>query len=498
MNQTAVEVNNRRTLVEALKKPISSIDSKDDYIWNDFYAEHHNKTFIDVNDMLINITPNLCKVLANVLQGSGFCFKKDSTGKEILTRVKYNDLNNIIFKYGILAFDPETDGYMTVKHKKITLQKYLIEYSEYVPTYGLFKFIPTKIGKVIDKRIFNTWTGYNCKLIDNYDMNLVQPFLDYTWEIITRGGDIDKYEGCEKEKFIQQVQKNYNRLLTWLHYHFIHPDMKTKKALILYSLKKQVGKNIWVDVIKAMTGERLTFQTTKGIGDITGNFNGKLLDNKLAVLNELPSTAEKFRALFDELKGLITDIDTSIRLLYHESFQSNNYSNFIAISNHNNCFSLEQGCTRYALFEVSACRKGQFSFFKDFVNNYVDSNIAYDHIFSFLYNYVPTEEIFDVWDSELRDLAIDNSRSSPSKFLLYLYNEYIKYKDVSDDNVNKIPTKITGMEIYRLYGEWAKKNNESILKQRSFGTDLTGKIKKEKGTGNKTYYYMDTINFDVV
>jgi hypothetical protein len=203
-----------------------------------------------------------------------------------------------------------------------------------------------------DPNILGLWGGHKFPIVEeaDIDMELIQPFLDHVLYVIC-DGNVEYFE-CE-------MSKN-----AWM---FQHPDKHLLWATVLFG-EQGTGKNAYTDVLCRLWGKRWSVPNVDKVGTITKESARSILDHrKLIVCNEL---AAGNKGTSDEnwsiMKSRITEAMQTVRQLYEDTTQVQNYTCYILISNHMTSIAIETSDRRYFCLEVSTRGKDTPGYFTKF------------------------------------------------------------------------------------------------------------------------------------
>lgn len=195
-------------------------------------------------------------------------------------------------------------------------------------------FEPNPLGdKKIGDDIINRWTSWPCIPSSKYDSTKCQPIIDHLNEVICSGNGKLSYYLTQYCACIAQGKY-------------------APTALILYSRKQGVGKNIFTDYLSAILGE---YSTVASLDQLTGRFNEQYANKSLIVIDELSKGASTERgSQFDKLKRFIT----AHRAMSYEGkgkpiFTAPNRAHLIFTTNWTGSIKLEENDRRYTLIECS-------------------------------------------------------------------------------------------------------------------------------------------------
>jgi len=168
-----------------------------------------------------------------------------------------------------------------------------------------------------DEDLFNTFTNFQAKLVDEVDMSKIDIILNHIKKVWC--SDNDEY---------------YNYMLSWFKLIITNPSFKSKVAIVLKSAEKQIGKGILINdfLIPYVFGEQYSMSIA-GLDTITCKFN-QIMMNKLFInCDELSTIDGSYHQSFDILKKRITDKSIKIEIKGGKSFVYPDYCNYIMCTN---------------------------------------------------------------------------------------------------------------------------------------------------------------------
>ncbi len=123
---------------------------------------------------------------------------------------------------------------------------FLTTYAQYIP---LYRSLVCKPGLHSDNNVFNIWQKYSAEKLDSYNLEIIQPMLDFIKEVICNNDD-----------------ESYKYLMTWLYYLIDKPEEQTNIAIFLLS-EQGTGKNTFTTFISLILGKHL-YTEMKGFEEL--------------------------------------------------------------------------------------------------------------------------------------------------------------------------------------------------------------------------------------
>lgn len=298
------------------------------------------------------------------------------------------------------------------------------------------------------------------KQLEKYNLNTIQFLLDFILDVYCRN-DINKY----------------NYFMSWLSFSVKFPHLKSKKAVVLFSIEQQIGKgSITSFLCDFVYGSYNTIPNLKGIGELLNENNYQMLGKKFVCVNELAGIKESFKAGFDVMKTLITDTDINVKKLYLDRFSSKQVCEFIFLTNNKYSFNIEERDNRYFMLHVSGKYYGNNEFMTSF-NEKLRTVEVGNNFYSYLMSNTFITTYQDFYNMKIpmtqykRDI-IHISGNHIKDFIEFLLNENHQY-NTNEDQYNVDNQYITYTEygqftyqasiFYECYKNWYKINNPSMF-----------------------------------
>ncbi len=182
--------------------------------------------------------------------------------------------------------------------------------------------------------IFNIWCGYNIKKDDckNHDEATAQPVLDHIKNIWCRGND-----------------ENYEYVMNYLAHIIQKPYKKTGVCLALHS-KQGAGKGVVLKLLENIIGDNHYSQNSNA-ERVFGKFNGLLEAKTLINLDEAFWGGDK--KLEGQIKNQITETTQTIEKKSLNSYNINDFCNYIITTNNAWFAGVDEEDRRYFCLELS-------------------------------------------------------------------------------------------------------------------------------------------------
>lgn len=434
---------------------LKSIDVYDDtFYWGDFVTRW-NGVFIDDYE-LFEVLGDLRRVYAYINTGKGKSIQKVSEQEpmKIFGKVPSDSF------YIIMESGTEEKP----KHERITIDKFVkIADRALYFTYGSIVNIPYPPGSKNPAKPnqFNIFCGFKAKLVNQVNMELIEPILHHLKYVWSGGND-----------------EWFHWILSWLSWIIKTPYQKTLIALVLIS-KQGSGKDILrVFIEENIIGIQHAIMVC-GLDKITQRFNSITIGKLLVTINELGCCDTK-SAAFTRLKSIITEQRQCIEPKGVDSEIVVDYANYLMESNDYTAIHLDDEDRRYACPDVSCVYRGDFVYFNKLKASL--NQEAGDHFMTFLFNYngLDIKNFNLIPKSTTKTEMVEYSLPAPNSFINGMIDKQIDLIHLinllnrSDPNdpveifQKKKSVYINRTHLYRVFSYWAGKNNYMKCKPGKF------------------------------
>lgn len=213
-----------------------------------------------------------------------------------------------------------------------------------------------------NKNMFSFFQGYDYDILNTFNMDIIQLYLDHIKNVICSGDEI-----------------LYEYILNWYANIVQKPGAKNGTAIVLFG-KPGGGKNIFTNTLCKLM-KRYSNRNVTNVEEIVGKFNTGLENKKLVVLNEL-SSAENTKFNFDIMKSVITEKSINVNAKNENIRVVDNVANVIILSNHVMPIKIETSDRRYVIINVSDCKVGDFEYFSNLIMSFKRESF-YDNLLTF-------------------------------------------------------------------------------------------------------------------
>lgn len=223
-------------------------------------------------------------------------------------------------------------------------------------------FDPTSRGIVSlgdDRHALNLWRGWNVKATHDDDRIALMQGPDNSIEALT-GDRWPKLFAHLRDVLAAGQPLSFEFILKWSAWTFQNPE-KTAGVAICFRGKQGTGKGTYGRMMKKVFGKAAR-QITKE-SDVNGKFNNIHRGVCLAFFDE--AIYPKARAAQSALKGMLTEPTLMYEAKGRDQIEDFNRIKVIMASNHDWIVPVEIGDRRFAVFDVSDCRKEDWTYFDE-------------------------------------------------------------------------------------------------------------------------------------
>ena len=253
---------------------------------------------------------------------------------------------------------------------------------------GGIGYYPNGIGQ--PKNTYNTFVNFPIKpLYGDYSL-----ILSHVTDVLC-GGDA--------------TTSSY--VLDYLAHIFQKPNIKPTVAILLKSVEG-TGKGTLFKLLKKMLGVNAIQQN--GHYQITGRFNSVIAEKLLVFGDEVDFTS---RAIFDRLKGIISESEISLEYKGLEPISIRNYARFIFAANHDWTITAGERERRFLILEPSDCKVGDRTYWMD-LHKTIEDNGA-----NFFLDYLLKRDItnFDPYNAPVTKALIEEKLRAMSDVQQFLF-----------------------------------------------------------------------------
>lgn len=310
--------------------------------------------------------------------------------------------------------------------------------------------------------MFSYFLGYEYKELDDYDEDIISPFLNHIRENIANGNE-----------------ELYNYILNWVSYILQNPNGKTGSCLVITG-EQGTGKNTFTDVICNLM-KRYSVRNLTEIGDLVGKYNSVIENKKLIVCNEMSSAQGNIQLNSNSLKSIITDSEIGVEEKFVPKRYVQNVVNLIILSNYFDPVKVEKLDRRYVVCNTNVSRANDRKYFKVLRNSFTEE--FYQNLFTyFMKRNLDDVDIGELPNTEAKQALIEANQS--------IYEVFIQ--DFIPDFINGWCTD----EVYEYYKKWFVKNggNEAkMVSKPTLGRNLTPFVNKTQKRINGLQKYIYTL-----
>lgn len=321
---------------------------------------------------------------------------------------------------------------------------------------------------------------YNCDIpIADIDMDLIQPFLDHVKNIICMGRD-----------------DLYNYVLDWVSFIVKNPNGKTGTTLCITG-EQGSGKNTFTKVLQEML--HWYSRILEDIDHILGRWNALMENKKLIIGNEIAAFGEGQKFAWNKFKHLQTEDTVTFEEKNEPKRQSENYLNFILISNNDIIVPVEKTDRREVVLKVPSTyvikegedtdeeKLAKLKYFEDLYANIetvdetgksIPNRVFYENITSFFKNreYTKGFNLKKLPETAQKKIVQDQFKSYVEEFI------EDNYEALTSENGMKKSTLVNNDELTKAY----RKSGQSPI---AFARQLNRYCLSYDDEGKRIDYY---------
>lgn len=329
--------NDEQMIEYAMQNPILAEKGEKIDVYDQLYFGLIRKEFQYVSsiDNLALLVDRLRRVMQYDLNESSLIVKhlNDRMEGVLVENIKIDRDIEFAFKHYMMTKEGEKEVIKIFGLKELifAFPEYLtVSKTVFLPHCGDFKYRTIDGVQDSDLRnndVFNKFRGFKAKTLEKptKDHEGVQMILNHI-----------------KTQWCSGNEESYKWILSWFKSIYFDPAKKTEKALILISRLQGIGKGIVLNfMIKYVFGSYHSVKVDN-FDSITGNFNA-INDNMIFVfVDELTSTNENAKHLWDRFKSLVTEDSKVSNQKNVKAKVVSDYCNYSLTSNHPDSVPVEQ------------------------------------------------------------------------------------------------------------------------------------------------------------
>lgn len=315
-------------------------------------------------------------------------------------------------------------------------------------------------------------------------MDLIQPFLDHTKNVICNGNE-----------------ELYNYVLEWISFIIKNPNGKTGTVLCITG-EQGSGKNTFTIVLQEML--HWYSRVLEDIDHILGRWNSLMENKKLIIGNEIAAFGEGQKTTWNKFKHLNTEDTITFEEKNEPKRQCENHLNFILVSNNDIIAPIEKTDRRFLVMKVPSTyvqldgidtdeeKLAKLKYFEelyskieilDDTGEYVPNPEFYDNITSYFHNreYTKGFNVRKLPETKEKKLIQDQFKSYVEDFIEDNY-----YDLTREHGLNK-SVLMNSDDVTKAY----RKPGQSIIQ---FIRQLNKYCLKYNDNGQRVDYYYDGVS----
>jgi hypothetical protein len=385
--------------------------------------------------------------------------------------------NNIYKLFGsdVVAYE---NFKSTFDHLNFSLDKHKYKFtnlyleSKHKRCFSTFYFKPNDKEPTDKRNLFSNFKFDKGEYI--YDQEVIKPFLNHIEYL------------CREDDKAEKPITNY--VLNWFSHIIQKPEVKTKVALVIFSLTEGVGKNIVSDIFnEIVSGYGAKFRDTSALTD---RFNAEMMGKLFVVGDEINARATE---VANELKDIIARETENIELKGKDKLLLNDFKNYYFTTNNENVFKVSNTDRRFMFVEAPDDKKTEAGYYATLFNFKKDANCLTN-----LYNYFKTRDIstfepVNIVKTEFKINLIMANLPAYIKFLIdrveYVKGETLTPKELYDMSVSYAKDKrmvstyterLFTVQFKKVFTPYFKPDSETRRSQYTFPNTETLKEDLEK------------------
>ena len=321
-----------------------------------------------------------------------------------------------------------------VKLNKILMSAWMLNQIEYDTVY--FRPHPSNRGVYIEPHMFNIFDRYEARILNEVDMDLVDPVLKHIREV-----------------WCNDNEKVYDWVISWLADIIQYPENEYKMptALVVWG-DPGVGKSIIAEFIGRKILGDSHFQSLSGMENIM-KFNAECRNKILTCFEELRGEMSAHQ-YSNKLKDMIVRKSQRIERKGYDAEDHPDCNRYILISNDDNPVHIEKGDRRYAVLHCNKKYLKNKEYY-DKLGRLMDTDECADNFLTFLVNHKYNRDKLKV--AVETDAKIDMKMLKMPIELRFLIdigegNTYIQL--MGEDRI-PVDKRVKSEELLRAFHQWA-------------------------------------------
>jgi hypothetical protein len=325
---------------------VKAFDRHDPFVWNTFQGIYHGTVYDSVDSMINNVVVDFRRVFALISNGSSSYIIKTDCDKHLFDFTSAKKIGSH-FR-------------MFVGKRSIYLKDLIVEILTKLPVYSQIVFDPLRL----DNKTFNLWPGLKAE-----NANIQGPkSLKKLEEAIKPILEHIRIVYCNRN------EEHYNYFLKLLYVMLKYTNLPLGVIVFLFSRKHGSGKNIILDFLQEhVFGRNLTHESA-GLSGIVGNFNARLENKKMVVINEMVSVAGEWRSDFETIKTMATSPTINIEKKGIDSVEMVNRLCIWMLSNSPDSIILQESDRRHFCLSVNEEFVGNEEYFNNLLSYLNETN----------------------------------------------------------------------------------------------------------------------------
>lgn len=377
----------------------------------------------------------------------------NDNGKIMYCEKEYlnNEIKNIILitsEINLINKLPKCISIEIDEKKKIPFTQYWLEHFDR-NVYRKIIFEPySSINNINDVNDLNMYLGLKNKYLETFhiDESKIRLPLKHLKDVL-----------CDSNEIV------YKYLLHWLAHIVQKPNKRMGVAVLCKSIQG-VGKNLFFEHLfgNLIIGKNHSINIADS-NQVVGQFNSILERMIFTIVNELKSDGDIIK-MSNYMKSLITDKSQKIEKKGVDAIYTNNYNNFVFLTNNHNVVNIELHDRRYLCIEASSKYIKDFEYRSEMITQLMDEDVGL-HFFHYLMRLnIETFDYTNIPMTPYKKQLMYNSIPA----IMNWFSSYLK------DNMNHTTTDLDYIEVTldELFQKYKLESNGNIIRISTFKTQL--------------------------
>ena len=368
----------------------NTFDRKDNFYWDDFADKWGRHIFDSEEELVKTLTPEINRVCVFIKRGNCEIIKDD---EDDLFYYSVGD------DFNVKCFDKGRENLMNWNDIRKACYKGLRKYKRVFVDPN-----PKTASSAKNMKKFNLWTGFKAKLVDNIDMEKVNPILKHIKIVLANDED-----------------DIYNHLMAWLAHMIQKPWDKTRIAPIFLCKKQQTGRGSFFGFFGNKVLGPSLYASIETMEPLRDQWTDWLVGILLLFIDELDESDSRDKRSWTKVKGYMTEATLKYNKRNVGRYTVENMMNIVMAGNVDNSIFVEEGDARLFPIRSNPEMSGNEEYF-DKLHDLFENTDANDHFFTYLMRYKSeVKSLKKIPETKLAKVAKEKSKDPVHVF----FEDYI-------------------------------------------------------------------------